>query len=556
MKTTRSLLILLSIAKIATAQTVGIGTGIPAPKAILDVYSNNKGFLPPRLVEDSISAMGSVSPGMVVYNTTKNCLMIYNGSTWKCLSSSTSGNGYELESASYFAFTDSSLKSEATAITSFSNGDYCVAGTFSGVKLDLGDGRVLTAPQLGANTVHGYVARYSATGHCVWALKLLAVRATAEIVPLSIHAAPSGSVFITGRFNDTMQLYHATGTPFNKLANDVAGDDDIFIIKINILGSVDWRRREGNGGGADIGNSIKVMSDKVYVGGQFHGNQNFGFTTQLNLVSYGGLDGFYAQYDTATGSVCTAGLHVGGVNDDVVQDLLVDFGSVYLTGSYETSYTAFPPIPAVGGKDMFVAKYLIGSPNAMWVECARGNGYEGGTSLKEYNGTLYVAGIFASNNSSFTNGAPTLQNTGGMDAFVIKLNAATGVYNAAGPSFHWVRHVGGNENDYITGLAIATNGICTVAGYFSNYLKFHNSYSIFATGGRDGFVASYLAQTGDLFKVAKAGSFYDDACNAISIHTNNDVGVAGLCGQVVTLNGMSSGKPNSANSQALVWLLK
>lgn len=555
-KTTYLLLLIFCVAKNISAQNVGIGTNTPGAKAILEIKSNNKGMLPPRLTEDSIIAMGAVTEGMVVYNISRNCLMINNGDGWKCLTSNTSNNTFDLTASSFNTGADSSITSGANAITNLTNGDYCVAGTFSGSKLDLGNGKVLTATPAGATTTHGYVARYSATGNCLWAVKLLAITATTQIVPLAIDNAASGAVFITGKFNDSMALYNANGILFNKLANDVGGDDDIFIIKINGQGGIDWRRREGNGGGADIGSTIKVQFDKVYIGGQFHATQTFGTAVQTTLVTYGGLDGFYVRYDTATGTNCTASLHVGGPNDDNVQDMWVDLNFVYLTGGYETNYIAPVAVAAIGGKDMFVSKYIIGNPAPIWVECARGAGFESGSNIKEQDGNLFVTGVFNSNNTTFTNGAPALQTNGNLDGLVIKINPTTGAFNAGSPSFNWVRQMGGNENDVIYGLDVTTGGTCIVVGNFSNFLRFHNNYSIYATGGTDGFMATYLSQTGDLLKAAKAASIYNDGCRAVTIKNNTEFAIAGQCGQQVTLNGVTTNNANSSDLQAFLWLLK
>ncbi len=59
----------------------GINTTTPEQSAILDVYSTNKGFLPPRLTTAQRDAIASPAVGLMIYNTTVNCLQWYNG-TW------------------------------------------------------------------------------------------------------------------------------------------------------------------------------------------------------------------------------------------------------------------------------------------------------------------------------------------------------------------------------------------------------------------------------------------------------------------------------------------
>ncbi len=64
---------------------IGIGTTQPDPSSILDVYSENAGFLPPRLTEIQRDAINSPAEGLLVYNTDIPCIQIYSNSEWKCL---------------------------------------------------------------------------------------------------------------------------------------------------------------------------------------------------------------------------------------------------------------------------------------------------------------------------------------------------------------------------------------------------------------------------------------------------------------------------------------
>lgn len=75
----------LCIVSAATAQ-VGINTSTPHPAAILDVSSQNKGFLPPRMTLQERNAIPAPVPaGLMIWCT--NCgttgqLQIFNGTTW------------------------------------------------------------------------------------------------------------------------------------------------------------------------------------------------------------------------------------------------------------------------------------------------------------------------------------------------------------------------------------------------------------------------------------------------------------------------------------------
>jgi hypothetical protein len=66
---------------------VGIGTTTPNAKAILDLTSTTRGFLPPRMTTAQRDAITSVPAGLMVYNTTTNKLNFHNGTAWESVTS-------------------------------------------------------------------------------------------------------------------------------------------------------------------------------------------------------------------------------------------------------------------------------------------------------------------------------------------------------------------------------------------------------------------------------------------------------------------------------------
>lgn len=73
--------LLLCLATIAQAQ-VGIGTETPNASAILDVSSTTRGLLLPRMTTIQRDAIASPSAGLVIFNTTSNCLNMFTGVIW------------------------------------------------------------------------------------------------------------------------------------------------------------------------------------------------------------------------------------------------------------------------------------------------------------------------------------------------------------------------------------------------------------------------------------------------------------------------------------------
>lgn len=70
---------------VATFETgkVAIGATAANPSAILEVSSTTKAFLPPRMTTAEMNAIPSPEGGMIVYDTTNNVMMYYNGTAWQ-----------------------------------------------------------------------------------------------------------------------------------------------------------------------------------------------------------------------------------------------------------------------------------------------------------------------------------------------------------------------------------------------------------------------------------------------------------------------------------------
>jgi uncharacterized protein (TIGR02145 family) len=87
MKKLSALLIILSLTVCSFAQNIGINDdgSLPNANAILDVKSNTKGFLPPRMSYDERNSITNPPAGLVIWCT--NCavhgeLQVFNGTAW------------------------------------------------------------------------------------------------------------------------------------------------------------------------------------------------------------------------------------------------------------------------------------------------------------------------------------------------------------------------------------------------------------------------------------------------------------------------------------------
>lgn len=72
------------------AQNVGIGTTTPNANAALEIKSNTKGILMPRLSTTARNNMTNVAKGMLVYDTTRASFYYHDGGEWRPMSQSNS----------------------------------------------------------------------------------------------------------------------------------------------------------------------------------------------------------------------------------------------------------------------------------------------------------------------------------------------------------------------------------------------------------------------------------------------------------------------------------
>ena len=74
-----------TLMKLNNAGSLGLGIGTPDASAIIDITSTTKGILPPRMTTVQMNAIASPATGLMIYDTTTNQWMGYNGTSWAIL---------------------------------------------------------------------------------------------------------------------------------------------------------------------------------------------------------------------------------------------------------------------------------------------------------------------------------------------------------------------------------------------------------------------------------------------------------------------------------------
>jgi hypothetical protein len=271
----------------------------------------------------------------------------------------------------------------------------------------------------------------------------------------------SGNIYISGYFQGTVKFGNDFGAADTKTS---AGDEDIYVTRINANGTYGWTRRLG-GTQRDVSFDIAVDPlGNVYITGYFGGTVNFGadfggtdirksagsmdvFVTRINANgtygwtrSWGGISG-----DSGNGiTVCSNAIFVTGYFQDTV-----DFGAGF--GTTDTKISA-------GYYDIFVTRINADSSYG-WTKRMGGPSYDGALEITSgRSDNIYVAGYF---NGTVDFGADfgttdSLTCTESASIFVARISTGAtygGVKEIAGPTYQVVTDISTDifENIYLTG---------------------------------------------------------------------------------------------------------
>ncbi|MCL5098962.1 MAG: SBBP repeat-containing protein, partial [Candidatus Omnitrophica bacterium] len=280
---------------------------------------------------------------------------------------------------------------------------------------------------------------HSCVGNFQWAQR---VGGPGNDQGLGIAVDASGNCYVTGEFEGTAQFGNVTLVS--------TGGKDLFVIKFNNAGELQWARQAG-GIGHDSGQKIAADSaGHCYVTGMFEVSARFG---DLTLTSGGMQDMFVARYN-ADGSLEWAH-QGGGLEDDAGQGVSTDgAGNVYVTGWFQDRATfGQTELTSAGGVDAFIAKY-DGAGELQWIKPAGGPGDDWGMDIAaDAAGDSCATGWF-SGNASF--GGTAVQSAGADDIYVTRFDP--------NGQLQWVRTAGGPGYDWGQGIVIDTSGDCYVTG--------------------------------------------------------------------------------------------
>ncbi|HEU5239565.1 MAG TPA: SBBP repeat-containing protein, partial [Pyrinomonadaceae bacterium] len=305
----------------------------------------------------------------------------------------------------------------------------------------------------------------------------------------------SGNAYITG--GTRSNGFPTTASGFQSFR---AGDTDAFLTKMNPAGSAVIYSTMLGGSATDRGSGVVVDTNgDAYIAG-YSASVDFPTQNAFQVFSGGSFDAFVAKIDTtANGSASLLfSTYLGGIGDDKSFGIAIDAtaSNVYVAG--QTSSNNFPVFnpaqPTSGGSfDAFIAK-ISSTGTKIYATYFGGSGDDRGTGIASNATGVYVTGFTSSTNLPVV--APLqLNNGGGFDAFVAKLNPA-------GNSFLYSTYLGGSANENFVAAVTATNPIAVdnANAYITGYTASTNFPTASALqgangGGQDAFVAKIADAT-------------------------------------------------------------
>ncbi|MDI1478385.1 SBBP repeat-containing protein [Polyangium sp. y55x31] len=228
---------------------------------------------------------------------------------------------------------------EAWDLATDSEGNVVVTGYALGT-VDFGDG-----PTVGTGMPDAILVKLSANGSTLWSHRF---GDSGKQFGQSVAVDPGDHVIMSGEFQGTVDF--GDGLVVS------AGAHDLFVVKFNPTGELEWYRRVGD---ASDQSSISVAADgagAVLLTGSFEGGIDFGDTL---LVSAGLTDAFVAKLDPAGNALWS--LRMGDEATQAGTGITADpEGNVFVAGKMWGTIAlgnASVTTTGDGASDMFVARF-------------------------------------------------------------------------------------------------------------------------------------------------------------------------------------------------------
>jgi hypothetical protein len=321
----------------------------------------------------------------------------------------------------------------SSEINDSSGADYCksIAVDSSGNVYCTG----LTNENLGETSVgvqDAMVFKMDTNGNLIWLTQIgaTAQSVSAEIVDTSLNEE------CTGVDVDNFGNVYCSGHTLGSLGETSGGTNDIFILKLDSSGAIDWLNQIGgptqssspeinSTSGNDYTTDIKISSGNIFISGfttgslgEGNGGTNDSYILKLDSL---GITTWLTHLGLTTQSNSTELVSTTG-SDECYNISIDSSGNIYCTGITSSSFGESNG----GGNDMFVFKL---DPNGVlaFISQAGSVSQSNSTSISNTSGSDYCYGGAVDNSGGIYCGGTSFgslfePNGGGTDISIIKIN--------------------------------------------------------------------------------------------------------------------------------------
>jgi hypothetical protein len=486
------------------AQSVGIGTVSPHMSAMLDISSNNKGFLPPRMTWSEIQSIVSPASGLVVFDTGIQSLRMYNGSRWVVLGTVTKDLN---DAPGYFTSGNISGFYQATQprVKMLPDGSAIVTGSFGGT---------ITFPIVGnitaSSAIDIFIAKYDPLGNPVWVKAFGGPNPTTDYAfNTDVQTDAAGNIILCGYFYGAIDLNPAAPTDLHTSA----GSNDVYFAKYDANGNWLWGKHFGDVNDEWISAICTDGSSNVYLGGYFSATLDFDPSVAAStLNSFGSTDMFISKFDPAGNFLFVK--QIGGSSPDSLFDMVLRSSglSIGVVGKFAGTADFDPTVTvnnlvSAGSDDGFLAVYDLNGV----LTFIGGMGGTGTDEIKAVaagsDGATLFAGSFTGTADLLPGGSTSIHtSSGGRDGFAGRV---------FGFGVIWAAPFGGAGEDYATDIKANSSNEAYVSGKFYSPVFYCINAGMTNFGGGDAFILKTSSQ-GDFRWMKKAGGrsgFYDNIYN-------------------------------------------
>lgn len=286
------------------------------------------------------------------------------------------------------------------------------SGEFGGTITLLNQNGSTFGTLTGSGFTDMFVIKYNSEGSVQWATRL---GGTNDESGMIVRTDALSNVYVVGRYaSGTVTIFNQDGTTFGTLSNSPAGISDIFLIKYNSAGAVQWATRIG---GTSNDSPVSMVIDNLfntYILGQYASNPLTVFNqdgTPFKTLTKAGTtttDIYLVKYSPA--GTAEWATQLGGTGNDTAVGMVIDSaGDVVICGNYANSFSVFnqndslfKTLSFIGSTDGYIIKYdTLG--NGKWASTLTGTSGESLRAISvDKSKNIYMTAVFASANTLLT----------------------------------------------------------------------------------------------------------------------------------------------------------